>query len=103
MIFHGLKYGDDNVSASQGNSSYFITEIEAPTYEEDGTIKHYSLLSSPVEVKVNSTSEAYSQNTVKVINKKEFILPITGATGTISLLVVGSILIAYSIKRKKKM
>ena len=95
IIFDGLKYND--------STSYWIVETEAPTYEEDGKIKHYNLLQKPVEVKVDSTSQNYSkENTTIVINKKPFELPLAGGTLSIISSVLGLCIISSIILVKKR-
>ena len=102
VVFYGLKYGADGNSAQTAFSNYYITEVESPTYTENGEVKHYNLLADSVEVTVNSTSGEKNSNTPQIINKKGFILPITGATGTITLILIGSILIIVAKKRNNK-
>ena len=100
--FYGLKYGLEINSADEGESQYYIVEIETPTYEENGETKHYNLLSNPVEVTVNCTSGEEGEGTVTVINKKGFVLPLTGGTGAIVLTVLGISLIGLALKLNKK-
>ena len=100
--FYGLKYGLEINSADEGESQYYIVETETPTYEENGETKHYNLLSNPVEVTVNSTSGEEGEGTVTVVNKKGFVLPLTGGTGAIALTVVGISLIGLALKLNKK-
>ena len=100
--FSGLKYGLEINPANEGESQYYIVEIESPTYVENGETKHYNLLSKPVEVTVNSTSGEEGEGTVTVVNKKGFVLPLTGGTGAIALTVVGISLIGLALKLNKK-
>lgn len=100
--FSGLKYGLEINSADEGESQYYIVETETPTYEENGETKHYNLLSNPVEVTVNSTSGEEGEGTITVVNKKGFVLPLTGGTGAIGLIVLGISLIGIAIKLNKK-
>lgn len=94
IIFEGLKYNN--------STSYWIVEVEAPSYEEDGKIKYYNLLQKPVEVKVDSTSQNYSkENTTIVINKKPFELPLAGGTLSIISSVLGLCIISSRILIKK--
>ena len=98
VLFEGLKY--NNVD------SYWIVEVQAPSYQEEGEIKYYNLLEKPVKVNVDSTSQNYSEeNTTVVINKKPFTLPLTGGTLSIISSVLGLFIIFLVIiinKRKKK-
>ena len=101
--FYGLKLGKDNQDYSDAVTSYWIVEIESPTYEENGEIKHYNLLENPVEVQVTSTSGHYTKDSTTVINKKGFKLPLTGGVLNIIPLLMGStmIIIAVIILKKK--
>lgn len=101
VIFSGLKYGEDDVTAENGESYYYLTEVESPTYEENGEIKHYNLLSKSVKVKVDKSSSILSEDTLKIVNKKGFNLPITGGIGFIAT-IIGASLIGVSIKLNKK-
>ena len=95
VVFDGLKYDT--------KTSYWIVEVQAPSYEEDGEIKYYNLLQKPVEVKVDSTSQNYSEeDTTIVINKKQFVLPVTGGTLSIFSSVLGLVIICLSIIIKKR-
>ena len=95
VVFDGLKY---NI-----NTSYWIVEVQAPSYEEDGETKYYNLLQKPVEVKVDSTSQNYSEeDTTTVINKKPFDLPVTGGTLSIFSSVLGLVIICSVIIIKKR-
>ena len=100
--FSGLKYGLEINPANEGESQYYIVEIESPTYVENGETKHYNLLSKPVEVTVSSTSGEEGEGTVTVVNKKGFVLPLTGGTGAIALTVAGISLIGLALKLNKK-
>ena len=56
-----------------------------------------------IEVNVNNASGTYSDKTTIVVNKKSFILPLTGKSFSIILLILGMIFILSSIiilKRK---
>jgi len=95
VVFDGLKYDT--------KTSYWIVEVQAPCYEEDGEMKYYNLLQKPVEVKVDSTSQNYSEeDTTIVINKKPFVLPVTGGTLSIFSSVLGLVIICSAIIIKKR-
>lgn len=95
VIFDGLKYDT--------KTSYWIVEVQAPSYEEDGEIKYYNLLQKPVEVKVDSRSQNYSkEDTTVVINKKQFVLPVTGGTLSIGSSILGLVIICSTIIIKKR-
>ena len=87
-----------------GRTKYWLTEVESPTYIENGTTKHYNLLSGPVEVEVNANSGNENSQTVKIINKKSFLLPNTGGIGTLTVSIIGICLmvVAISIKLNRK-
>jgi len=96
VMFEGLKY--------ENNTSYWIVEVQAPTYEEDGEIKYYNLLQKPIKVKVDSKSHNYSEDTTIVINKKPFILPVTGGKLSIYSSILGlSIICSFIIIKKRKL
>lgn len=103
VIFNGLKYGNDDEAPDVANSSYWIVETESPTYEKNGETRHYEILKDSIEVNVNNKSGTYSDDTATVVNKKSFILPLTGKSFSIILLILGIIFVLSSIiilKRK---
>ena len=105
VIFNGLKIGQDNQQFSEiGDTSYWIVEVQAPSYNEDNVTKYYSLKKEPIEVIVNKTSGIYNKDkTTVVVNKKEFILPLTGGKFNYISKILGTLIIltAIAIKRKK--
>lgn len=94
-MIKGLAYNDDETARD-----YWLVETQAPTFEENGETKAYTLLSRPVKVSVSGTSHTVD---VEVVNKKPINLPLTGGMGTIILTVLGIafIVIAKSIKKEK--
>ncbi len=104
VVFRGLKYGNDDISAEQGITDYWVVEVQAPSYEENGETKYYNLLSKPVKVQINANSGEISSNTTKIVNKKGFILPKTGAVGSaiLFLLGLGIISIILCVRKKDK-
>ncbi len=107
VIFSGLKYGQNNQGSHDASSSYWIVEVQSPSYVENGETKYYNLLSKPVEVKVDSTSQIYSEDdTTIVVNEKPFTLPFTGGTLVAVLLptILGILIIigSYIAIRKNK-
>lgn len=103
VVFGGLKYGEDEQKAEDARTSYWLVETNAPTYEENGKIKHYNLLTKPVEVEVTSTSGVFSlEDTTVVINRKEFVLPLTGGKPYFILSGFGILMICSSIVILKK-
>lgn len=105
VIFEGLKYGQDGENAQNGQSTYYITEVQTPIYEENGKIKHYNLLQEPVEVIVDKDTGIYSEKTQKIVNKKGFTLPLAGGKTIIFLMVfgIGLITLAIVLRRKSKL
>ncbi|WP_217585900.1 SpaH/EbpB family LPXTG-anchored major pilin [Lentibacillus saliphilus] len=82
--------------------TYYLEETKAPTYEEDGEIKSYRLLNSPIEVEIvnNETAEYTVEN-----SKSGWLLPKTGGIGTVlftmvGLTLMGAALVLY-IRRKR--
>ena len=102
----GLAYGNDDVTAANGSTSYWIAETQAPSYEdENGNTKYYNLLKEPVEIVVNATSGTYVEGvSPKVINKKAFDLPMTGSIGILIFALVGTtfIILAFILNKKDK-
>ena len=84
--------------------TYYLVEIQAPSYEDNGTTKYYDLLNKPEQITINESS--YTSNPIIVLNRKKTILPMTGRMGTLMFFVAGGILIAlgvfFYIKNKKK-
>ena len=94
-IIEGLKYADDGT-----DTSYWLVETQAPSYQEDGVTKYYNLLKAPLEVKVGKTTH---QSAVQIENGKGFELPETGSIGLVIFLVAGiSIMsVAYVLNKKQ--
>ena len=85
--YKGLSYG-----------TYYLVEVQAPTYEENGEIKYYNLLKNPVQVEIDANT--YKEKSVKVVNKKgvwDKILPMTGSTSSFIMILVGIGLLILSI------
>ena len=91
---NGLEYNDDETSRE-----YWLVETQAPTYQENGETKSYTLLSEPKAVNVGGTSHTLD---IEVENKKPISLPLTGGIGTVLFAVVGVglLVIAKSIKKE---
>ena len=91
---NGLAYNDDETSRE-----YWLVETQAPTYQENGETKSYTLLSEPKAVNVGGTSHTLDR---EVENKKPISLPLTGGIGTVLFAVVGVglLVIAKSIKKE---
>lgn len=103
VIFEGLKYGNDGEDEANAKTSYWVVETETPTYEDArGEEKHYNLLNTPIEVKVSTSSDTENSATLKIVNKKGFVLPYTGGIGIVLFILIGTGLIVLSIKLNKK-
>lgn len=91
----GLAYNDDETARD-----YYLVETEAPTYQENGEEKSYTLLSAPLKVAVSGTSHTTE---IKVINKKTISLPLTGGIGTVLFAIAGVslLVIGKSIKKEE--
>lgn len=86
VYFKGFAAGD-----------YWIVEKESPTYTENGTKKHYLLLSSPEKVTV-SVDDENATKVVRIANKKQgFSIPKTGGTGTVIFLFTGLMMISGAV------
>ncbi|MCI9063687.1 MAG: hypothetical protein HFJ17_03700 [Clostridia bacterium] len=95
VFFNGLKYND--------STEYYIVEVQAPSYEEEGETKYYNLLESPIKVIVNSNSHNYLEGvTTMVVNKKGFVLPMTGGTLSIVSYILGALIILVVLCSKKR-
>ncbi len=96
LSFEGLKYGMDNELAENASTDYWLVEVQAPSYQENGETKYYNLLSKPAIVNVNFTSGEHN-NPVRIINNKNFVLPLTGGTFSFISYILGIIIIFISI------
>ena len=106
VYFWGLAYGDDDETAANGSTDYWIVETQAPSYEdENGNTQYYNLLKEPVRVTVNATSGNYVEGvSTKIINRKNFELPATGTIGMLIFTLIGItfIIIAVILNKKEK-
>lgn len=91
VSYKGLTYG-----------TYWLVEIEAPTYEENGQTKYYNLLRKPVEITVSENTYTSTTPTKIIVNKKGFVLPNTGGIGSISIPILGIVVIVAGIVVYKK-
>ena len=83
----GLAYGD-----------YYLVEVKAPT---DNTGKAYNLLKDSKKITINATSHLTTAGN-KIINKMGPVLPITGGSGTVAIIIAGVVIIALGIIIFKK-
>lgn len=81
---------------------YWLVEIKAPTYHENGETRTYNLLRNPQEIEVTKTSYESETPTKIIINKTGFQLPKTGGVGTGILILLGLVLVVIGIKSMKK-
>ena len=89
----GLAYNDDETARD-----YWLVETQAPTYEENGETKAYTLLGEPLKVAVDGDSHTVA---VEVVNRKPFSLPLTGGIGTVLFTAVGIAIIVIAKRIKK--
>ena len=93
-VIEGLKYADN-----EADTSYWLVETQAPSYQEDGVTKYYNLLKDPVEVQVGKTTH---ESAVQIKNGKGFDLPATGSIGLAIFTVVGIAVMAGAVVLNKK-
>lgn len=90
--YKGLSYG-----------TYYLVEVQAPTYEDNGETKHYNLLKDPVEITVGE--DTFEGSASIIINKKGTILPSTGGMGALIFVAAGiafvTIGVVYYQKNRK--
>ncbi len=82
--------------------TYWLVEVKAPTYEENGETKSYNLLRSPQEIEVTKTSYESETPAKIIINKTGIQLPATGGIGAIILILLGLVLAIVGIKTMKQ-
>lgn len=96
VTISGLAYEDDETART-----YYLVEIETPTYTDDnGETKHYNLITKPIAFSIDGESQ---NSEIKVINKKQILLPLTGGIGVVLFAVLGVALffIAKNMKKAK--
>ena len=88
VSYNGLAYG-----------TYYLVEVQAPTYTEDGKTKTYNLLNKPKQITISATS---STTEVEVVNKKGTLLPTTGGIGAVLLVAMGVAFVGTGVVMNKK-
>lgn len=89
VSYKGLSYG-----------TYYLLEVQAPTYEENGETKYYNLLKDPIKIAVEE--ETYEGLANVIVNKKGTLLPSTGGMGALIFIVAGTLFIAVGITYYRK-
>lgn len=97
----GLPYGAKGNNNTQGESTYYLEEIKAPT--------GYSLNTEAIEFKVNATSYYKDPTNIslgiadpQVINNHKVTIPQTGGIGSVVVIVGGILITALGIYMKKR-
>ena len=91
VTYKGLSYG-----------TYYLVEVQAPTYQDGTETKTYNLLNKPIQITVDVDSFTASEDVNVVINRRRTILPNTGSIGAAAILAVGISLVLIGVKLKKK-
>ncbi len=89
VSYKGLSYG-----------TYYILEVQAPTYEEDGKVKYYNLLKDPIKIAVEENTYEGLANVI--VNKKGTLLPATGGMGALVFVAAGIIFIVLGVTYYRK-
>lgn len=89
VSYKGLSYG-----------TYYLLEVQAPTYEEDGETKYYNLLKDPIKISVDETTYEGLANVI--VNKKGTLLPMTGGIGALIFVVAGALFITAGVTYYRK-
>lgn len=89
ISYKGLSYG-----------IYYLLEVQAPTYEENGEIKYYNLLKDPIKIAVGE--DTYEGLANVIVNKKGTLLPSTGGMGALIFIVAGVLFIVLGVTYYRK-
>lgn len=89
VSYKGLSYG-----------TYYLLEVQAPTYEENGEVKYYNLLKDPIRIAVGE--DTYEGLANVIVNKKGTLLPSTGGMGAIVFVAAGVLFIVLGITYYRK-
>ena len=95
--------GQDGKASYKGLElgTYWLVEVKAPTYEENGETKSYNLLRSPQEIEVTKTSYESTTPAKIIINKTGIQLPATGGVGAAIIITLGLVFVVIGVKTMK--
>ncbi len=105
VLISGLRYsnwenGEEVLKGAQNYRSYWIAETKAPG--------GYEMLAQPIEVDVTSFEETVSVEVTNVPKNAGFALPLTGASGASSIIMIAGVLLivvgaaAVVVSRRKR-
>lgn len=89
VSYKGLSYG-----------TYYLLEVQAPTYEENGEVKYYNLLKDPIRIAVGE--DTYEGLANVIVNKKGTLLPSTGGMGAVVFVAAGVLFIVLGVTYYRK-
>lgn len=89
VSYKGLSYG-----------TYYLLEVQAPTYEENGEVKYYNLLKDPIKIAVGE--DTYEGLANVIVNKKGTLLPSTGGMGAVVFVAAGVLFIVLGVTYYRK-
>lgn len=89
VSYKGLSYG-----------TYYLLEVQAPTYEENGEVKYYNLLKDPIRIAVEE--DTYEGLANVIVNKKGTLLPSTGGMGAVVFVAAGVLFIVLGVTYYRK-
>lgn len=89
VSYKGLSYG-----------TYYLSEVQAPSYQENGETKYYNLLKDPIRIAVGEDTHQGTANVI--VNKKGTLLPMTGGMGALIFVVLGAGFITTGVTYYKK-
>ena len=95
--------GQDGKASYKGLElgTYWLVEVKAPTYEENGETKSYNLLRAPQEIEVTKTSYESTTPAKIIINKTGIQLPATGGVGAAIIITLGLVFVVIGVKTMK--
>lgn len=89
VSYKGLSYG-----------TYYLSEVQAPSYQENGETKYYNLLKDPIRIAVGEDTYEAAANII--VNKKGTLLPMTGGMGALIFVVLGAGFITTGVTYYRK-